>query len=451
MTTLYRIEPQPQFKPEQLKEVFERLFPIAGKESFRQLVHRLNVEKYLYWDELKHRTGGVDLKPEEVWWYIKFIRRSNYKKIALKDISGKEFVYWLPDSLHKGLHFVDQKGSGHILVENPEFPKKEKEKYLISSLMEEAIASSQVEGAATTRPIAKEMLRTGRKPENESEQMILNNYETMLQIKELVGQPLSIRLLNELQAKITNKTLADPDAAGRFRNETEKERIKVWDDSTGELLFDPPPAAEIQERMQALCDFANNEEKYEFMHPLLKAMILHFWLAYVHPYVDGNGRTARALFYWQMLKSGYWMMEFISISKVLKKNITRYKKAFLYSEQDDRDMTYFLVFHLECIQEAFEELIKYLGRKSREAAESMQMLAVYPGINRRQAQLLHEALVKPAGTYTIESHMNVWGVSYETARTDLMDLESKGLLTRVTEGKTFVYIPVKDLYEKIKT
>src|SRR5205814_10028127 len=52
-------------------------------------------------------------------------------------------------------------------------------------------------------------------------------------------------------------------------------------------------------------------------HPMVRSMILHFWLAYDHPFVDGNGRTARALFYWSMLRNGYWMFEYITISKII--------------------------------------------------------------------------------------------------------------------------------------
>ena len=56
-----------------------------------------------------------------------------------------------------------------------------------------------------------------------------------------------------------------------------------------------------------------------FIHPMIRSIILHFWLAYDHPFVDGNGRTARALFYWSMLRHGYWLFEFISISQIILK------------------------------------------------------------------------------------------------------------------------------------
>ncbi len=51
-----------------------------------------------------------------------------------------------------------------------------------------------------------------------------------------------------------------------------------------------------------------------FIHPVIRAILLHFMLAYDHPFVDGTGRTARALFYWSMAHQGYWLMDFISIT-----------------------------------------------------------------------------------------------------------------------------------------
>jgi Fic family protein len=75
---------------------------------------------------------------------------------------------------------------------------------------------------------------------------------------------------------------------------------------------------DLPERMRALCAFANMRTGVDgFVHPIVRAIILHFMLAYDHPYVDGNGRTARALFYWSALKDGYWLIEYVSISRII--------------------------------------------------------------------------------------------------------------------------------------
>jgi Fic family protein len=72
-------------------------------------------------------------------------------------------------------------------------------------------------------------------------------------------------------------------------------------------------------------------------------------LGYDHPFLDGNGRTARALFYWAAANNGYWLMEFISISQIIKQSPAQYGKSFLYSEYDENDVTYFIVHQLSVI------------------------------------------------------------------------------------------------------
>ena len=57
-------------------------------------------------------------------------------------------------------------------------------------------------------------------------------------------------------------------------------------------------------------------------------------LAFIHPFVDGNGRTARSLVYWYMMKKGYWLTEYLSISRIIYRNKAQYEKAFLYTEAD---------------------------------------------------------------------------------------------------------------------
>ncbi len=211
---------------------------------------------------------------------------------------------------------------------------------MVRSLIEEVITSSQLEGAVTTREVAKKMLREDRRPSNRSEQMIVNNYHTMNHILTLKDQPLTKEPVFEIHREISEGTLNISDGAGRFRRKDED--INVSDiDGTG--FHTPPPAEELESRMNAMCDFANGKTPEGFLHPVIRAIVLHFWLAYNHPFVDGNGRTARALFYRQMLYSNYWMFEFISISQFLRKAPTRYAMAFLHTETDENDLTYFII------------------------------------------------------------------------------------------------------------
>jgi Fic family protein len=178
---------------------------------------------------------------------------------------------------------------------------------------------------------------------------------------------------------------------------------------------------------------------------------LHFWLAYVHPFCDGNGRTARALFYWHALRSGFWLMEYVAISRVILKQRARYEKAFLYSETDEADCTYFLAFHLKAIEQALEELWQYVERKSQEDDLLRARLSSSGGLNYRQRAVLTRALKDASARFTIESHKASHNVSYGTSRNDLLDLVARGYLTQIREGRrTYVFSPAADIRERLR-
>ncbi len=438
-------EPTPNWR-EVITRNPKKLVSLLTSQEARQYVEKANLD-YLHWEKAKYLKVPTSISPEELWFLIKMSRTPNIKQIPLVDPKGGHYGFWLPDSVLKELHFIDQNAGGNILVDNPELSPEARERYLISSLMEEAIASSQIEGASTTRKVAKEMLREGRPPKNKAEKMILNNYHTIRKIKSFLGQPLSIDILHALHESLTEGTLSDPAAAGRFR--TEEDSIIVVDEGDGQTLHVPPPARELPKRMEKFLAFANDKGNEPFVHPVVRAVLLHFWLAYEHPYVDGNGRTARAVFYWYMLTHNYWLFEYLSISRIILKSVRQYAKAYLYAEHDDRDATYFLVYHLKAIHLALEELHHYLARKQKEMRKAITLLRKIPDLNYRQIALLQHALKHQGAVYTIESHKNSHNIVRATARTDLFDLVERRYLTKRKQNRRYYFGAVPDIGEKL--
>jgi Fic family protein len=207
----------------------------------------------------------------------------------------------------------------------------------------------------------------------------------------------------------------------------------------------PPPAGELEQRLELLCRFANGETPTVFLHPVVRAITLHFWLAYDHPFCDGNVRTARALFYWAMLHQGYWLFEFISISSVINKARGRYASSFLLSESDDNDLTYFLLAQVKVIQQAITNLHAYLERKAGEVGALLQRLEGMDGINHRQLALLRHALRHAGFSYTVLSHQSSHGVSNQTARSALQKLAGRSLLIPGKDGKREIFRVPADL------
>ncbi len=408
-------------------------------------------DKYLPWDKLLHLDPPDGLSVEDWWMGMKMARLPMYRTIPLLDKEEESFQYTLADPVLELISGIDRDASGRLEVSEQVTNPEVRERYIISSLIEEAASSSILEGAATTVQRAKEMIRSGQEPRNRSERMVLNNYVAMRRIRDLADGPLSPEIIFDLHRILTEDTLDDPDAAGRLRRPGDPEdAVVVTDRTDGTTLHVPPDASELPDRVQQMCAFANEVSVEPYVYPVLRAILLHFWLAYDHPFVDGNGRTARGLFYWSMLRQGYWLTSFVSISRLLTRAPARYARSFLYTETDDNDVTYFILYQLDILRRAIDKLHGFLARKAREIRAVERMLRPSVGLNYRQLALLGRAVRHPGSRYTIESHRTSHDIVYQTARTDLHDLADRGLLIRRKVGRRFVYSPPSDLVERLQ-
>ena len=409
--------------------------------------------RYHHWDKLRHLQLPSLISNHEEWWLaIKIARKALYKNIPHSDKDGNPFVFGEPDTVRRLLHEVDVHGGGELKTTEQVANPNTRDTYLINSLIEESITSSQLEGAATTRKVAKEMLRQKRKPRDKSETMILNNYHAMEYIKEISNETLTPELIYELHRILSKDTMDDPDTVGKLRVSDD---VYVGDDRDATVIHVPPKAKELQNRIENICNFANTTHPTEFLHPVIRAIILHFLLAYDHPFEDGNGRAARALFYWSMLKQGYWTMEFISISRILKFAPAKYTRAYLYTETDDNDVTYFIIHQLEAINQAVKDLLIYLENKSKEIKTVEQIIRKSPRLhkllNYRQIALINRALKTPDAVFYVESHRGAHNVTYDTARTDLLRLAEIGLLDKTKIGKAFSFVAARNLKKKLES
>ncbi|MGH7151165.1 MAG: Fic family protein [Planctomycetota bacterium] len=404
--------------------------------------------RYVHWDKLRHLAPPEGFSRREWWAGIKLARSTLLREIPLRDQEGRPFKYGMADPVLEAVHLVEREVSGQAgvppAIESPET----RDRYLVSSLTEEAITSSMLEGAATTREIAKEMIRSGRPPRDRGERMVLNNYRAMEDLRGLREGPLTPERVLDLQRRMTEGILDEGSGSGRFRRGDEE---VVVADEEGTVLHRPPDAGELPDRVRRLCDFANGLPESRFVHPVVRAILLHFWLAFEHPFVDGNGRTARALFYWSMLRSGYRLCEFVSISSVVRRAPSRYARSFLYAETDDNDVTYFLLEQLRVIRMAFRQLNEYLERKATELRSLERLLRRSDRFNHRQLALLSHALRYPEREFTFRSHRASHNVTYQTARTDLLDLAKVGLLLRGKVGKRFVFRAPPNLDRRLRT
>lgn len=408
--------------------------------------------KYTHWDIFRHLPPLTGLSVEQSWAAVKIARSQLLTRTPFTDTRGGVVKYALPPLVLELLHRVDRDAGGVIGAPEQVTNPQTQATYLLKSLVEEAITSSQLEGASTTRRVAKDMLLSGRAPRDRGERMIANNYQALQYVREHRSEPITEAHVFALQSILVDDTLDVPDGAGRFRRDDEH---IVVEDETGTILHHPPVEAELPVRLRNLCEFANGAHTKDFMPPVIRAILVHYGLAYDHPFVDGNGRTARALFYWVMAREGYWLCEYISISRILRKARAQYAKSFLYTETDDNDATYFIVYQLKVLTRAIADLHAYLQRKIAEMREVDDMVrhnrALRAELNPRQLDLLTHALKQPTGEYTIASHRRSHDVAYGTARSDLIDLAKRGLLEQRNRGRQFCFVPPPGLRSRLQT
>lgn len=408
------IETPPIIKEEDLWKAM--ITPLS--DDLTSLVGRIN-EEYEYWDTVKYKPCPEGCSPQMLWTYVKASRIKN--RIPVWNQYG--IVLSITNQMQRMCHEFDMNFGGSWGASDV-LPNEHQERYLVSSLMEEAIFSSQMEGASTTRRVAKEMLRKKMTPRGKSQQMIANNYQTIQFVVRNQDKPLTVDLLQHIHRLMTEKTLDDPEDAGRFRTNDD---VVVENGITHEIVHRPPTYSDIPLFVKDLCDFFNAEKPTVFIHPILRGIIIHFMVAYMHPFVDGNGRTARALFYWYMLKQGYWLMEYLSISRVIANLKKSYEKSFLYSEADANDIGYFAAFNLRVLERSFKQLQAYLKRKQEEKKMANAFLQL-GGINDRQALIVKMFVDNPKEVITVKDIQSKFLVSATTAKGDIMGLVNRGLV-----------------------
>jgi len=407
--------------------------------------------RYYHWDKLRHlKSAPHNLNHKEWWFAIKSARKSLYQTLPHHAKDGSPFVYGEPNVVRRLLHEIDIHGGGELKASAQVNNPTTRDTYLINSQIEEAITSSQLEGAATTRKVAKEMLRQKRAPRDRSERMIVNNFRAMEYINDISDEELTLGLILELQRILTEDTLDNAEAVGNYRTTDD---VYVGDNRDATIIHVPPVAAELPRRLRSICDFANASNSNGFLHPVIRAIVLHFLLAYDHPFEDGTGRTARALFYWSMLRQGYWTMEFISISRILKNAPAKYTRSYLHTETDDNDVTYFVLHQLNVIRRAIDELFDYLKRKAKETRNLEALVRrsakLQNKLNHRQLAILSRAMKSADAVFAIQSHRGAHNVTYDTARTDLLKLVALGLLRKTKSGRAFVFTATDDLQDKL--
>lgn len=392
-------------------------------------------KKYLYWDKARYLNTIDNLTDAESWWLIRNIRQISSYPTPIRTPDHKYFSFYRPKYTDRMLREIDMQAGGAFLTEkNTSQQENERQRYLARGIVEESIASSQLEGADTSSKYAKKMLTENIKPKTKGEHMILNNYRVLRQIEsKYKDEPLSIFMLQELQMQLVRNTLSPEYIPGSFRKDSDD--ILVFYDQ--KVAHTPPKAAFVAKELERLVEYANDSE---FVHPIIKAIQLHFWIGYLHPFPDGNGRLARAIFYWYLFKNNYWAMAYLPISMLLKRSPHDYTYSYIYAEQDDFDFTYFFDYNIRRIAASIDQFQKHVELKATQKAEALSYIRQrYPNLNDRQIRTLHYLLKENLATTSAQSYCIMNAVTLRTAYSDLKKLRELGLVDISYQGRKVIY------------
>jgi len=414
------------------------------KLYFKYNLAKYSNEKYLYRDKIKFQTLPEELENHEELWYTISNSRILF---PLKVLDSNFKFFWLekPKFLEELFHKLDLSLWWTFLW--TQFNDTERKVFLQNGITEEAISTSQLEWAMTSSKDARNMIHRWIKPITKDEKMILNSYKAMLFIndEEFLKQNLKLSTLLELHSILTKDTLEKKEQEWRFRKNSDE--IVIQNSTWTEVYHIPPKEEFMLQQLENLISYANDEDS-TFTHPFIKATILHFWIWYLHPFCDWNWRTARALFYWYLLKKWYWGFSYIPISSMILNSKIQYRDAYIYSEQDKNDLTYFLVYIANKTKQAFVEFEKYIHKKRKEQVGIIKFVSKL-WLNERQTKLISYFIKNPESYTNNSIHKNYYWIAIDTAKRDLEDLLKKWFLTKKKQWKYVNYFPVNNLNDLI--
>ncbi len=400
-------------------------------------VRRANQE---YWTREKlrhHLPEGAML--DAIWAEVERVRSSSAQELPLLDEGGRPYRVWTSPRILASIHNVDRHGADSMFrAADP----AARERIVVESLVEESFHSSKIEGAVTTLDKARKLAAGTAAPATKGERMVLNNYRAMQRLLDRRSHPLEWKDICDLNRIITEGAYEGrPGTAGACRTD---DAVRIVDRATEEIVHIPPPAAQLPRMIDALvrhmAEAAAPPDGADFVHPLVRASAAHYYFAYLHPFHDGNGRTARALFYHLMLRAGYDSFQYLSISTVIDARRGQYYRAFREVEASPDDLTYFVLFSCAAAEAAVEDLRARVLREFGASAVFERLRERRIFLSERQQRWLRRVLGAPKRPFGIADLQRAMRVSYPTAWKDVLDLVAKGIFVPIhRSGKKQLY------------
>ena len=237
--------------------------------------------------------------------------------------------------------------------------------------------------------------------------------------------------------KLTVEKVLPVDQAGKYR----KTQVVVKNSKTGEVSFKPPSPAQVRGLNREFFDWLSSEKSVG-VHPVLTAGITHYVLAYIHPFVDGNGRAARALATMVLFTRGYDIKKFFSLEEYFDRNAKRYYETLQFvssqkADLADKDLTVWLEYFCEGLAEELERVKQRVQKLSLDLKLKGRTGQI--ALSERQLKLVE--YIEQYGSVSNKQWRSILrDYSDDTILRDLKDLQKKGLIKKKGSTKGAVYV-----------
>jgi Fic family protein len=295
------------------------------------------------------------------------------------------------------------------------------------ALVLEAHHTTHIEGTQLTLEQSERLLGgatvPGADPEDVRE---LLNYRGAFDLVSIYlgrGEPITEGLVREIHKRLVGGVRGGAAAPGEYR----RVQNYVVHASSGTVVYTPPTAVEVPALMAELVGWLNEPGD---IHPVLVSGIAQFQLVHIHPFLDGNGRTARLLSTLVLYRAGYDFKRLFTISEFYDRDRTAFYRAIQSVREQGMDLTGWLEFFAAGLATQLDE-VKARGERAVRA----DLLAREHGLSSRQAAVLD--CVVDSGRLTIQQLEGRFpGVTRRTLQRDLKVLVTHGLLAERGSGPT---------------
>ncbi len=297
------------------------------------------------------------------------------------------------------------------------------------ALILESHHSTHIEGTALSLEQAKSILE-GKKVkgvDRHDERELLNYKKAMDFISKYLGKddPVSeglIRELHKILVKGVRGGQADP---GNYR----KIQNYVVNSKTQEVIYTPPSPLEVPHLMKDFVGWLNQPGD---LSAVLVAGVTQFQFVHIHPFIDGNGRTARILSTMILYKTGYDFKRLFSLSEYYDRNRPSYYQSIQSVRQNHMDMTTWLDYFVEGLRSQMEEIQKKGKQLIKQDALFQKIKAV--GLNSRQEKAVKFLLT--SGKISVNEYQMLMSCIRRTAQRDLEGLLGKGVIKAIAKSPT---------------